>query len=66
MEQTYRQMAAKLEKMDRLTREIRDLGQGLPVIERNTTALAALLRALKFGVKDTAAALAARSDQTKA
>lgn len=47
-------MKSKIEQIDKLARELKDLGQGLPVIEKNVEQLVNTIFVLKFGIADVA------------
>jgi hypothetical protein len=53
----YREMSERVREMERLATELRELGRGLPVVERNTGAILSLTRILGFGISDLADAL---------
>jgi hypothetical protein len=47
-------MKSKIEQIEKLARELNDLGQGLPVIEKNVENLLNTVFVLKFGISDIA------------
>ncbi len=49
-----KQMKETVEAIEGLVMELRDMGQGAPVIEKNTRSLMSILYALKFGISDVA------------
>lgn len=48
------EMKRKIEKIDRLARELADTGRGLPVIEKNVRGIQSFTHALRFGISDLA------------
>jgi len=55
IEQTLIQtMAGKIEAMDRLTRELMELGQEIPAVEKNARCILSFIHVLKFGISDVA------------
>ena len=49
-----KEMKDKIEKIEELTLDLKTLGKGIPVIERNTRCLLSFVHALKFGISDVA------------
>ena len=49
-----REMREKIEEIDRLGLELKELGKGVPVVEKNVQAILSLAYALKFGISDVA------------
>ena len=47
-----REMNGKIKEIERLARELSVLGEGLPVIEKNTRNILSAIYILKFGVSD--------------
>ena len=47
-------MKEKIEKIDGLVLDLKELGKGIPVIEKNTRCLLSFVHALKFGISDVA------------
>ncbi len=47
-----REMKAKIERIEKLTLELKGLGEGLPVIEKNTRNILSATYCLKFGISD--------------
>ena len=47
-------MKSKIEQIEKLARELNDLGQGIPVIEKNVETLLNTVFVLKFGISDIA------------
>jgi hypothetical protein len=47
-----REMNGKIQEIERLARELSVLGEGLPVIEKNTRNILSAIYILKFGVSD--------------
>ena len=48
------EMKSKIEQIEKLARELNDLGQGIPVIEKNVDHLLNTVFVLKFGISDIA------------
>lgn len=48
-------MASRIEQMEKLALELNELGQGVPVIEKNIRSILAALNVLKFGITDVVA-----------
>ena len=46
------EMKSKIEQIERLARELNDLGQGIPVIEKNVQNFLNTVFVLKFGISD--------------
>jgi hypothetical protein len=49
-----RGMREKIEEIERLVLELKELGKGVPVVERNVQAMLSLTYVLKFGISDVA------------
>ena len=49
-----REMRDKIEEIERLVLELRELGEAVPVVEKNVQAILSLTYVLKFGVSDVA------------
>ena len=47
-------MKSKIDEIEKLARELNDLGQGIPVIEKNVETLLNTVFVLKFGISDIA------------
>ena len=47
-----REMNGKIEEIEKLARELNALGEGLPVIEKNTRNILSAIYVLKFGISD--------------
>ena len=45
-------MKERIEEIDRLALELKAIGQGLPVIEKNVRCLQSFTYALRFGISD--------------
>jgi uncharacterized protein YoxC len=45
-------MKEKIEEIDRLALELKDIGRGLPVIEKNVQGILSFSYALRFGISD--------------
>jgi uncharacterized protein YoxC len=48
------EMKSKIDEIEKLARELNDLGQGIPVIEKNVDHFLNLVFVLKFGISDIA------------
>ena len=48
------EMKSKIEQIEKLTGELNDLGQGIPVIEKNVQNFLNTVFVLKFGISDIA------------
>ena len=48
------EMKKKIEEIERLVLDLRELGQGMPVIEKNARSILSLIYVLKFGISDVA------------
>ena len=49
-----REMSEKIEEIERLVLELKELGQGMPVIEKNACSVLSFIYVLKFGISDVA------------
>ena len=49
-----KKMKEKIDEIERLARELRDLGKGSPVVEKNTRSILSFTHVLKFGIADLA------------
>ena len=49
-----REMSEKIEEIERLVLELKELGQGMPVIEKNACSILSFIYVLKFGISDVA------------
>jgi len=47
-------MKEKIDKIEELVLDLKELGKGIPVIEKNTRCLLSFVHALKFGISDVA------------
>jgi len=45
-------MGEKIEEISRLTGELRELGKGIPVIEKNARCILSFIHTLEFGISD--------------
>ncbi len=45
-------MKEKIEEINRLAGELKELGEGIPVIEKNARCILSFTHALKFGISD--------------
>jgi uncharacterized protein YoxC len=48
------EMKSKIDEIEKLARELNDLGQGIPVIEKNVDHFLNTVFVLKFGISDIA------------
>ena len=46
------EMKSKIDEIEKLARELNDLGQGIPVIEKNVEHFLNTVFVLKFGISD--------------
>jgi hypothetical protein len=53
----FAEMKTKIDGIERLALELKDLGRGMPVVSRNTRAILSFVYALKFGISDVAESL---------
>jgi len=44
----------RIEEINRLTEELKEIGKGMPVIEKNACCILSFTHALKFGISDVA------------
>jgi hypothetical protein len=51
---SLQEMKSKIDEIEKLARELNDLGQGVPVIEKNVENLLNTVFVLKFGISDIA------------
>jgi len=49
-----REMSEKIEEIERLVLELKELGKGMPVIEKNACSVLSFIYVLKFGISDVA------------
>jgi hypothetical protein len=49
-----RQMKDRIDGIENLARELKDLGEGIPVIEKNARCILSFTHALRFGISDVA------------
>jgi predicted transcriptional regulator len=49
-----REMSEKIEEIERLVLELKELGQEMPVIEKNACSILSFIYVLKFGISDVA------------
>jgi len=49
-------MKGKIEEIERLVIELRDLGTGMPVVEKNAQSILSFTHVLRFGISDLAEA----------
>ncbi len=47
-------MKEKIEEIERLVLELRDLGRGMPVVEKNAQSILSFTHVLRFGISDLA------------
>ena len=48
------EMKKKIEEVERLVLDLKELGQGMPVIEKNARSILSFIYGLKFGISDVA------------
>jgi hypothetical protein len=49
-----RQMKTRIEGIEDLVRELKTLGEGIPVVEKNARCILGFTHALRFGISDVA------------
>ena len=49
-----REMREKIEEIERLVLDLKELGKGMPVIEKNVRSIQSFIYVLKFGISDVA------------
>jgi hypothetical protein len=49
-----REMREKIEEIERLVLDLKELGKAMPVIEKNACAILSFIYVLKFGISDVA------------
>ena len=49
-----REMSEKIEEIERLVLELKGLGKGMPVIEKNACSILSFIYVLKYGISDAA------------
>ena len=49
-----REMSEKIEEIERLVLELKELGKEMPVIEKNACSILSFIYVLKFGISDVA------------
>jgi len=47
-------MKGKIEEIERLVLELRDLGRGTPVVEKNAQSILSFTHVLRYGISDLA------------
>lgn len=47
-------MKGKIEEIERLVLELRDLGRGMPVVEKNAQSILSFTHVLRYGISDLA------------
>lgn len=47
-------MKQKIDDIERLSEELKKLGQGAPVVEKNANSILSIIHVLKFGISDLA------------
>ena len=45
-------MKKKIEEIERLVFELKDLGRGMPVVEKNSRSILSFTHVLRFGISD--------------
>jgi hypothetical protein len=58
-----RDMSQKIEEIERLVLELKDLGEGMPVVEKNSRSILSFIHVLRFGISDLAEVSAIQGDQ---
>jgi hypothetical protein len=53
-EKRYQEMKKRVDEIERLTLELKELGQGIPAVEKNARSIMSFTQVLKFGVSDLA------------
>jgi hypothetical protein len=46
------EMSQKIDEIEQLTRELKELGKRIPVIEKNTRSILSFTHVLRFGISD--------------
>jgi len=49
-----REMSEKIEEIERLVLDLKELGEEMPVIEKNARAILSFIHVLRFGISDVA------------
>jgi hypothetical protein len=49
-----KEMKQKVEEIERLVFELKDLGRGMPVVEKNARSILSFTHVLRFGISDLA------------
>jgi len=49
-----KEMKKKIDEIERVTNELKALGTGVPVVEKNVRVIMSITHALKFGISDVA------------
>ena len=47
-------MKQKIDEIERLARDLKNLGKGIPVVEKNTRSILSFTHVLRFGISDLA------------
>jgi len=47
-------MKGRIEEIERLVLELRDLGKGMPVVEKNAQSILSFTHVLRYGISDLA------------
>ena len=47
-----KEMKQKIEEIERLVFELKDLGRGMPVVEKNARSILSFTHVLRFGISD--------------
>ena len=55
--EALRAMDQKIREIEAAVLELKELGQGLPMVEKNAESIKSFIRALKFGISDLAGVL---------
>ena len=51
-ESLYREMKKRIDEIERLTLELKKLGEGIPAVEKNARSIMSFTHVLRFGVSD--------------
>ena len=49
-----KEMKKRIDEIERAAHELKKLGTGVPVVEKNVCVIASIINALKFGISDLA------------
>ena len=51
---SIKEMKNRIEAIEKLVLELKDLGAGVPVVEKNARSILSFINVLKFGISDVA------------